>query len=167
MTVPIPNPTYVTPTDVRGVLDSDGNLAQQTAASMNDGQIQTQINYAHSQVDAALRGTYVVPLSPVPEIIVNICADIAAYLCDTGFRKNKPYTSAQQPILLRYARAMLLLTQIANGTYIIDANPLQIVDSGAGVALNRYNGSMFSLQDFNLGFGPTVSPFTNPSPGIN
>ena len=145
--------SYVTPDDVREVLNSSGSTTDGTAASLSDQVLQNHIDEAQSQVDGILRGTYDVPLDPVPKLISSITAVVAAYIADLDYRKNKPYTSQQSPILLRYQRASTLLTQVGNGSITLDVDPTQAEDSN-GEALNpMYPGDLFTLRDFNLGFG--------------
>jgi phage gp36-like protein len=122
-----------------------------TAAVMTDDEIQTQINYAQARVDGVMRGTYNAPLTaPVPEIVFSITADISAYLCDLSYRKNKPYSTSQTPILLRYQQANLILTQIGNGSIQLDVSSPTDIEDSTGYVINQTPYGLFSPGDFGL-----------------
>lgn len=110
--------SYTTPPAVRDAVaaSTGGSNDPGSAASLSDAQIQEAIDNAGAQVDGALAIKYGLPLAaPVPQLVVSLTTDIAAYLATLTWRRNRN-TPALAPIQLRYDRAVALLAQLVAGT---------------------------------------------------
>lgn len=151
---------YATAGDVRSAVARNLDRLDYTS-SLDDFQFEQQIANAQAEVDGRLRGRYSVPFDnlelyeAVPALVVAITTDIAAYLSTLTYYQETELL-ADDPLTLRYNRAIMLLKDIAMGDIDLD------VGDGAGVApdigglgppVNPYTGSMFGLSDFGLGYG--------------
>lgn len=142
---------YTTPDAVKRVLrgstqDTDGG----TAAELDDGQIELEINNAQAQIDSVLANRYKVPFNPVPVLVESLATDIAAYLSDLNYRKSREYESDNYPIIRRYNRARELLEWLRTGvaTLPIERDPTEINEA---YVVHQYEGRMFIEEDV---FGP-------------
>lgn len=147
---------YATATDVRLAVARDPSKAH-SAASLSDDQVNQAIEDAQSQVDGYLRRRYVVPFGdPVPALAKSLVIDIAAYLAGLNWYQETELL-ADDPLALRYARAMALLKDIQCGEIDLDAGdgglPAPDASGGMGAPINPYTGSLFGLSDFGLGYG--------------
>lgn len=144
---------YCTVADVRGVLAPDADDPSGTAAVLSDDQITAVIDDAQTEVDARLGVRYEVPFAdPVPQPVKQITRDVAAYLATLTYRKTLDL-SDQDPVVLRYTRAMNLLTAISKGQADLevptgDPEPETV---GGMHGVNRYEGRMFTPGQFGLG----------------
>lgn len=149
---------YVTPNEVRSIVARDEEQYDSTAASLTDAQIEEAIDSATNEVEARLSGQYIVPFSlppNTPPLVAEIVRDIAAWLADLTYRQDVDYTTGNEPMLLRYQRALDLLTRIETGAITLpgaDTPELPTTGSGTGQPINPYEGDMFRLKDFNLGY---------------
>lgn len=167
---------YCATRDVRLALAPLDEFAEQsTAAVLTDPQIDDAIEEAEGIVDSFVLKrftivtyevdvinpadpleTWVFTVAPVP--IRGITRNIAAYLCALTFRKNKDLPE-DDPIRLRYALSMDMLRAIRYRTadLPIDFPPVGDTSQGVYVA-NLYEGDLFSLSDFGLGYGAQYDP---------
>lgn len=153
--------SYATIAQVREVLARDSIHVAATAASLSDPQIQDNLDDATSQVNSALGYAYPTPFGlPYPQLIVNITRDIAAYLSDLTFRGTMDYSTTNSPILLRYARAMQQLKDLAAGAAkLIDwPPPGSVVTAPAsnqdGQILGGFQPTAYELTAGQRSFGP-------------
>lgn len=110
-------------------MDNGGSNDVSSAAALGDAQIQESIDNASGQVDGALLVRYVLPLpAPVPQLVVSLTTDIAAYLATMAWRRGK-LMPPRSPPQLRYDRATAILAQVAAGTISLPAASSQ--SSGA------------------------------------
>lgn len=118
--------SYTDPDAVRVALTPGGDDADVgTAAYLNDGDFLAAIADATDEVNVKLAVRYTVPFADgaVPDIIKTISTAIAAYLATLTARGGDPL-DRQDPVALRNARAVLLLSQLQNGTALLDGvNP--------------------------------------------
>ena len=149
---------YVTANEVRSIVARDEGEHENTAASLTDEQIEEAIDSATNEVEARLAGQYIVPFSQPPQsppLIVEIVRDIAAFLADLTFRQDVDYTSGNEPMLLRYQRALDLLQRLETGAITLpgaDTPDLPSAGSGVGRPINPYEGDMFTMPDFGIGY---------------
>lgn len=157
----IPSPSgYCSPDDVRNVLapdgDPDGTLG--TGASLSDEQFDSEIADGAAEIDAKLAGRYSVPFAgAVPVVIAKINAAFAAYgITLTHLRHEQ--MGDRHPIALRYARARETLNALAKGEgkLLGEDGPVAETESADAVVINRYDGSMFTFDDFSLETGSTA-----------
>jgi phage gp36-like protein len=144
---------YAQVDEVRTVLARDPSQYANTAASLDDAAITGHIASAQAQVDGRLSGRYTVPFpaDAVPQLVVDITRDIAAYLADLTYRQGLDYETDRDPVVLRYQQAMQMLGQIAAGQIDLPVEPGTSETGGLLTARNRYNGDLFGLSDFGLG----------------
>jgi len=147
---------YATANDVRLAVARDPSRPNSTA-DLGDDQLDEAIENAQSQIDGYLRGRYTLPFEePYPALVKSLTIDIAAYLAGLNWYQETELL-ASDPLALRYARAMALLKSVACGEIELDAGDggAAMTDSGnnMGAPINRYDGTMFGLSDFGLGYG--------------
>lgn len=136
--------------------------ATNTAADLPDSQLQDAIDEADSTIDSYIAGRYVTPAvgvnaqagSPTPHPIDFWSRNIAAYLATLTYRGSQDF-SDQDPIARRYSATMTALGNVSAGRAELPSLTTMSTGapgegSGAGVAYNAYEGSMFALEDFNL-----------------
>jgi phage gp36-like protein len=151
---------YATAADVRTVLARDTFDFEGNAAGLLDSTIESQVVAAQNEIDARLAGRYQVPFTTAPAVVASITIDVAAYLCNLIYRESKDLTQ-EDPMVLRYQRAIRLLDDLSTGKADLpggDGSPGG-GDLGAGVASvrNPYEGRLFGLETFGLGYGRSVS----------
>lgn len=158
--------SYSRPADVRAALVPGGGETPvtdgpRTAASLEDEQLQEAIEQADDRINAYLAALYAVPVpvntitGAVPGVVRALSRDIAAYLATLTFRKGKDLTPTD-PVALRYADALTFLTAVSRGqaTLVGVATSTSSSATGeAGTALNAYNGSLFTTDQFDVGRG--------------
>lgn len=148
---------YVTPDEIRSIVARDAEQYDSTAASLANEQLEEAIDSATNEVEARLAGQYIVPFSPppnTPPLIVEIVRDIAAWLADLTFRQDVDYTTGNEPMLLRYQRALDLLQRLETGALTLPGADTPDIPSSSGVGrpVNPYEGDMFTMCDFGVGY---------------
>lgn len=165
---------YCTIRDVRlaltpGAVSDDNN---QTGATLPDWQIEDAILEAEGIVRAYLTARYTIPSTEVEEVnpenpletwvwfvapspVRGWCRDIAAYLCALTFRKNKDLPE-DDPIRLRFLMVMGMLKDVRDYNMDlpgVDFPPAPEDTTKQGVHVeNLYEGRLFSMEDFGLGY---------------
>lgn len=147
---------YIEVPAVRAILTRDVLDTTGTAASVPESVIATAIEDASEEVDATLRSRYTVPFaSPTPKLIAGITRDIAAWLTDLVYRQEKDYDSIdREPLLMRVTRARLLLTKLADGTFLLP--PVVGGDDGGigeATVINPYEPALFRMPRALVGCG--------------
>jgi phage gp36-like protein len=149
---------YATPDDVRAVVARSTSAGAGTSASaLSDPVLIEALASAEAEVDARLASRYGVPFADVavPALVRSLTVDVAAYLATLTFRESTDL-GQDDPIRLRFARAQDLLGQLAKGDLDLpgvtadDGSP---APAGRPRVLNTYEGRMFGLRDFGLGYG--------------
>jgi phage gp36-like protein len=149
---------YVTPNEIRSIVARDEGQYDSTAASLSEAQLEEAIDSATNEVEARLSGQYIVPFSQPPDtppLVAEIVRDIAAWLADLTYRQDTDYETGNEPMLLRYQRALDLLSRLELGTLTLpgaDTPEVPSAGSGTGRPINPYEGDMFTLRDFDLGY---------------
>ncbi|MCW2902592.1 MAG: hypothetical protein JWO67_4857 [Streptosporangiaceae bacterium] len=142
---------YASPDEVRAAITRDLNRLGGSAASMDDQQLDAAITNAQSQVDGKLRRLYLVPFSPVPDLVKSIVIDIAGWLATMNYRQEKEIPEVD-PIVRRYNRAHDLLCCIAEGHLALpDAAGTGIEPrlNGIGRPIQPV-GKLFQSRDFGI-----------------
>lgn len=105
--------SYCTLDDLRNIVPDNEMITITGGAGVIDrGRAATAILSASTKVNTYLHPRYSVPLEPVPEMIRDICADIAIYnLYSIRYKNDLPNN-----IRNRYEDAMKILGQIAGGS---------------------------------------------------
>lgn len=143
--------TYIDVNDLKNALAGTENLAG-TAATLSDTDLADAIAEAQAEVDGRVvaRG-YTVPFTDPPDLIVTVTRDISAYLATLKYRRGEPI-AANEPIALRYTRAEQLLAQVASGAITLQASAGGAEQNTPQAAVvNPVDGSLFTLDDFNIG----------------
>lgn len=149
---------YSTPEEIRSVLDGQRGSDQDiNPNTLDDDQIGYAISNADSQIDAALRNKYHVPIlihgiAPVsvPAIIHSLSVDIAVYLAYLTYRQDREFMSTLAAPLLRYQRALLLLDGIRTGDTELEFDSWGLPGDDAATVFNPYDGPLFpSANIFN------------------
>lgn len=152
--------SYCLPADVRLVLSPDGTSDPSNASAVDDTGLQPACDDATAEVNARLAVRYSVPFNPVPEVVVKLTTDIAAYLA-TLLVYGGMEIAATHPVALRYARAQKLLEALSAGKATLDvADDAQPV--GQTVVYNPTDGPLWEAKDFALERGPRDRTF-NPN----
>ena len=113
---------YADDQQVRLAVARDPQKPIGSAATLTPDQVQLAIDDAQAEVDGRLRSRYVVPFTaPVPDLVVSITIDIAAYLVSLTFYQEKDMKDTD-PAVRRYKRACCLLGDIAAGYVVLDAD---------------------------------------------
>lgn len=146
---------YATADDVRSVVARDP-MQPFTAATLSNEAITADLVNAQGEVDGRLRERYTVPFGAggVPSLVKAITIDIAAYLVWLRYYQNTEMPPSDA-MMARYGRAMKLLCEIADGGIDLDAGGVVLPSTGGGLGapINPYEGAMFGLPDFRLGYG--------------
>lgn len=168
--------TYCTLRDVRAAL-TPGALAtdKETAASFEDWQIADGIEEAEGIVNAHILARYTVPTGEVevinpedpdetwvwvvaPSPVRGWTRDIAAWLVTLTHRKSKDIEE-DDPVRLRYQMSLDMLIAIRDRKASLPGSvfPPTDEDNVQGVYVqNLYEGNLFGLEDFNLGYAGDV-----------
>lgn len=149
--------TYLDPEQLRLAIAPNPDTVVGTAASMDDPELQVAIDNAQAEVDARLSVRYRVPFDPVPALVLTIVTGKAIYLANLQYRGSKDL-AAFDPVVLRHAQVEKLLTEIVAGRAgLIEVDGTAPVEqqggAGMGAPINRYEGSLYSLTEFGLGYG--------------
>lgn len=150
---------YATVNDVREALAPEGDFDNTaTAASLSDAQLTDALVEASSEIDGTVRGA---PFAAdaIPAIIQAIARDVAAYLATLTHRKGVELP-ADHPVALRYKRAESLLAAGASGK--LDLTQDSETVGGEAVAVNAYEGDLFSLECMGIGPGECLPPWNDP-----
>lgn len=118
---------YITQTDIIEQLPEE-SLIQLTddegTGVVNDARADAAIKDAEGEVDGYLQTRYAVPLSPVPNIIAKLTADIAIY--NLYARRQ----GATEDRLRRYQNAIKFLENVSKGVVMLGANTPATEDEG-------------------------------------
>ncbi len=145
---------YSTPTDVRQVLSPDGDQTDdETAAGFSDAALTDAIVRADATLNTKLAARYVTPVDTTTYDTGGILREwssvVAAYYATLTYSRGQDI-AADDPIRLRYVEVSKLLDGIASGATVLPfpdtTDPNQTV-----TVVNRYEGDMFRLDDFNIG----------------
>lgn len=145
--------SYTTIHQVRYALARNLEAPDGTAAELDDPSIQNQIDAATAEVDGRIGTIYAVPIETPPNLIKEITRDIAAFLCETVFREWREIP-ANNPIYLRYTRAVNMLKDIAKGLIVLPGIPVaptpdpDVLTDGDIVEVLPTQSCLFDLQDF-------------------
>lgn len=146
---------------LRGTATSSGDVPG-SATSLDDDQILQSIKDAQVEIDMALSQLYITPLNPVPDVVMVLTQDIAAYLADLIFRMSKPFVPGTYPLGLRYTRARAILDGIVKGQYYIDVTDDQLRTT-TSEAFNPYCGDLITVRHL---FGPALHGHSSFAVGI-
>lgn len=148
---------YCTVDEVRGVLARDTSQPAGTAATERDVDLlEYQIAAAQGEVDGRLTGRYITPFAdPVPALLKSLTVDVAAYLATLTYRQSKSL-EIDDPVRLRYQRALAILQELAAGTMDLPTGQLPggAQSTGSATVRNTYLGHLFGPEDFGLSAGP-------------
>jgi hypothetical protein len=149
----VTGPFYVDPATVRRALDpdSDGTAegsSNSTAATLDDGELGIAIEGAQSEVDAKTPGAPF-DLSAVPQLVIDLTRDVAAYLATLTYFKGNPL-DRDDPVRLRYERAKGLLADLGAGKANVGGETG--TDTAEAAVVNPYEGDLWVMDD--LGLGP-------------
>lgn len=157
---------YCTVRDVRLALTPGADETNaETAANLEDFQLQDAIDEAQGIVDAHLLSRYQIIVFEIEEVnpedpletwvyevapapVRGLTRDIAAYLAALTFRKNLDLEK-DDPIRLRYAMAEAMLTLIRKGELDLTLPGVEGGDGGITV-VNLYEPAMFTMEDVGL-----------------
>jgi hypothetical protein len=159
---------YSTVEEIRTVLSGQRGVPENiNANTLDDDQIEYAISGADGQINAALRGKYIIPLQfqgiPIVagdayDLVHSLSVDIAVYNCYLIYRVDKEFASSLAAVLLRYQRAAGLLAELQAGDSELAADELSYGQGDYGSSVfNQYDGPMFpSTNIFNApeGFIP-------------
>lgn len=154
---------YTTPDEVREVVSFGGASDTKSASGATDAQITTAIEDAKVEIDARLAVRYPTPfddpddpeMHPVPAVVSRINRDMAAYLATLTFLRGAPL-APESPVALRNAQAMRLLNDIATDKVTLTlpgglpAEQEQDNVAGGAVAVNPYDGEMFTAREYGI-----------------
>lgn len=102
------------------------DLTDTTSSGLVDAsRIERALVDADGEVEAALRGRYALPVTPVPELLVRIACDLARY----ALHADRPTEVVKE----RAEVARALLSQIAAGKRLLDAAPVAPQETMAGL----------------------------------
>lgn len=153
---------YCTPADVRFALTS--NLAAeaeypQTAASLDDATLLSNIEEAGSFVDMHILARYMVPTEVVdqdgPQTVAKApvrwwTRNIAAYFATLTFRQSRDLNE-DDPVRLRFRATVEMLEAVRSGALDIpEFEPSEDSGEGGVEVVNTYDGKMFWPEDFGL-----------------
>lgn len=145
---------YSTPADVRQVLSPDGQQDDdETAAGFSDEALTDAVARADATLNTKLASRYAVPVDTAQYDTGGILREwssvIAAYYATLTYSRGADIADTD-PIRLRYQEVATLLDGIAKGTTVLPFP--DTTDPNQGIAVvNRYEGDMFRLDDFDIG----------------
>jgi phage gp36-like protein len=128
---------YITRTDLENAVGA-GTVAaifdDATTGTANDAAISLVIAEAESRVNSFLRQLYVIPLSPVPDLVKSIAIDVATALMQS---RHPEYLRVDGERLMNRAEADLM--KLRDGTIKVDSQTLPTpanarVIVGSGIA---------------------------------
>jgi phage gp36-like protein len=123
-----------------------------SAAVLPDPDIQDKIDEADALIDGYLTARYSLPIeaSAVPPIVRMLSRDLAASYATITYLGSIPIAQ-NHPVQVKAGSAMATLEKIRTGEIMLSlpgAASTQRTDNP--VVENAYEGSMFSLEQFNL-----------------
>jgi phage gp36-like protein len=122
-----------------------------SAASLSDADIQDKIDEADALIDSYLTARYALPIAgTVPPILLMISRDLAASYATITYLGSIPIAQ-NHPVQVKAGSAMTTLDKIRTGDIMLSlpgAGSEQRTDNP--VVENLYDGSMFTLGQFNL-----------------
>lgn len=143
--------SYATVASVRTALTAGGVMDPTSAASLPDTDIQDKIDEADALIDSYLTARYALPVAgTVPPILKMISRDLAASYATLTYLGSLPIAQ-NHPVQIKAGSAMNTLEKIRAGEVM-----LSLPGAGSGqrtdnpVVENAYEGSMFTLGQFNL-----------------
>jgi phage gp36-like protein len=146
--------SYSTPADVRQVLSPDGlQTDDETAAGFDDAALTDAITRADATLNARLGSHYVVPVDTATYDAAGLLRDwssvTAAYFATLTYSRGQDI-APDDPIRLRYAAVTAQLDALDKGTLVLPF-PAPTEGDTTVTVVNRYEGQMFGLDDFDLG----------------
>lgn len=154
---------YSTVQDVRLALSVGASGLDGTMSSeVSDDQIADNIAEADAQIDGYLSVRYAVPVTgTVPPLLKFLSRDLAAYLTQLTWLGSVDM-GANDPVKLRLERANHILDDLRNGKMTVPLDPAGDDTSQFDpYVLNPYDGSMFTLDQFDLIEGQPLDPSAN------
>lgn len=145
---------YCTPEDVRDVLSPGGDPADDTtAASLSDDDLTAAIGRATGVVHGYLSSRFKVPVPTAldPDGLLKTWVSVLAAYDATLIYSKGMDIGADDPIRLRFGQVMDMLNAIMAGKLTPPWPAPDPVDYPGEVAVvNRYEGDMFGLRDFDI-----------------
>lgn len=139
---------YSTVPDVRSALTPDGDAYDyDTPAHYSNEQIIDAIQRADSQIDMYLRAAYTVPVAEPDALLKDWSSSIAAYLT-VLVQANGADINQDDPIRLRYSRALDALKAVAAGQLVLPYPTDEASDLDDPHVINRTPGNMFLADEF-------------------
>lgn len=142
---------YSTMQSVRTALAAGGVMDGTSAASLSDADIQDKIAEADALIDGYLTARYALPIAgTVPPIVQMVSRDLAASYATATYLGSIPLLPTH-PVQVKAGAATATLEKIRTGDIMLSlpgAGAEQRTDNPA--VENAYEGSMFSLGQFNL-----------------
>lgn len=164
---------YVTPQELRVVLPRDlTRPGSQMPELFDDSEIIRAILDAQGEVEAKT-GLVYPSADVVPEILKGAIIDIATYILAIRFDAlnisgatpdgvttqtaqsalQQPAHASSHPVVARWERAESLLQAIFNGHAVLPPPPPGTIGGRTRpVVINPYEGDLFTMADFNLGY---------------
>lgn len=145
---------YCTPDDVRQVLSPGGDADDDTtAASLSDDDLTDAIDRSTGIVNTYLSTRFKTPI-PVEldpdDMLKTWVSVLAAYDATLVYSKGMDI-GADDPIRLRFGQVMDMLKDIRDGKIIPPwPGPDPVTGAGEVTIVNRYQGDMFDLRDFDI-----------------
>ncbi|MDO6747209.1 gp436 family protein [Gilvimarinus sp. 1_MG-2023] len=114
-----------------------------------DGEIDADVvnvalNDASNEIDAYVGSRYSVPMSPAPDLLKRLCADIARY----RLYDERPLEEVEN----RYKQAVATLRDIANGRASLKDPSASSSNSGGGVEVIKTDADRVFTMDSLRGF---------------
>jgi len=148
--------SYTTPDRIRKVLDPQERDDEGSAAFLENTVLEEAAARATSEVNSRLSVRYSVPFTePWPDVITTITTDFAAYDATLSHYQSVDITD-EDPVIRRYKSSRYLLLDIAAGK--AELYPGESGEEPGGstagniAVVNQYQGTLFSLEDFALGY---------------
>ena len=151
---------YSGPDDIEARLAALGTLKPADREKI-DPRIEKGVNYADSLIDSRLSVRYRVPFCPVPDLICNLSADLAAaFALDGGFSPVKDKEPGVSQVMR--SRALAELERLANGETLLPGAEPPLTNETAGVVPNHSRlGQRPVMESWNMyGNGPSQVPPT-------
>lgn len=165
---------YVTTKDVRVVLPRDLSRPGSNLPELfDDTEINRAILDAQGEVEAKTGMVYV-DADDVPEVLKGAIVDIATYILAIRYEAlnvsgslppeggtsqtaqsalQQPSHASSHPVVARWERAQALLQAIYNGHAVLPEPPINTERRRTRASvINPYEGDLFTMDDFNLGY---------------
>lgn len=146
---------YAEVADVRRVLSPDGQQDDYaTAAGFSDTALQDALGRAVAKVNTYVGKQYAVPVDVAQYDADGVLNDwtsvIAAYYATLTYSRGQDISS-DDPIRLRYNDVMKVLERVQSGNLPMPWPPESGITINDIAVVNRYDGTLFRPDDFNLG----------------